>query len=70
MPPRLRPLSETVCYARLYGRTGESLVNVIDAQPRPRPRVALGFSGEELRRMFEQRLDEREPGPFDREEAA
>ncbi len=60
MPPRLRPLTEAECYARLYGRDGDSAVTVIGAEPRHRPKAALGLSGEELRRLFEARLDARE----------
>jgi hypothetical protein len=56
---RLRPLSEVECYLRCYGAGGgEVRVVRIDAESRrPRPRL----SGEEVRRLFEERLDTREP---------
>jgi hypothetical protein len=63
---RLRVLSEDECYTRLYGRNAESAVSVY-AIEQPRPRVE-GPSGEALRRLFEERLDTREPQPG--EEAA
>jgi hypothetical protein len=57
--PRLRPLSEAECYARLYGG-GESTVTIVRLEPRPqRPRDRL--VGEELRRLFEDKLDSRDP---------
>ena len=57
--PRLRPLTEAECYARLYG-AGEPTVTVVHVAPRPqRPRDRL--VGEELRRLFEDKLDSREP---------
>ena len=67
---RLRPLSEAECYARLYGRGGESYVNVIDTPPHSRSDAILGVTGEDLRRRFEELLDEREPDPLATEEAA
>jgi hypothetical protein len=54
----LRPLSEAECYARCYGG-GEDGVRVIRLE-RQRPNV-IRLSGEELRRLFEERLDAREP---------
>jgi hypothetical protein len=54
---RLRPLSEAECYARCYGGSDET-VRVIRLEPR-RPRLVL--SGEQVRRLFEERLDAREP---------
>lgn len=56
---RLRPLSEAECYARCYGG-GDENVRVVQARPLRRPRAAR-LSGEELRRLFEARLDGREP---------
>jgi hypothetical protein len=56
---RLRPLSEAECYTRIYGGW-ESTVRVMAAPPR-RPRFAVDVSGEELRQLFEERLDRREP---------
>jgi hypothetical protein len=56
----LRRLTEQECYLRCYGATGDSMVRLVRLQPtRPAPsRVTL--SGEELRRLFELRLDARE----------
>jgi hypothetical protein len=56
---RLRPLSEAECYARCYGG-GDENVRVVRLQP-PRRREPARLSGEELRRLFEERLDGREP---------
>ncbi len=53
---RLRTLSEAECYARCYGGPTEGRVSIVrpDAQAlRPRD------SGERIRRLFEERLDER-----------
>jgi hypothetical protein len=55
---RLRPLTEAECYARCYG-SGDENVRVIRLTPR-RPRETR-LSGEELRRLFEARLDGRDP---------
>jgi len=55
----LRALSEEECYLRCYG-AGDSQVRVVDVEPR-RPRHLARISGEELRRLFELRLDAREP---------
>jgi hypothetical protein len=54
----LRALSEEECYLRCYG-AGDSQVQVIKLEPR-RPRGFVRISGEELRRLFELRLDARE----------
>ena len=54
---RMRPLSESECYARCYGARDEQ-VRVVRLEPR-RPRYSLRPSGEELRRYFEERLDQR-----------
>jgi hypothetical protein len=54
---RLRSLSETECYVRLYGGW-DSTVTPVKIAP-PRPRYALTVSGEELRREFEARIDAR-----------
>jgi hypothetical protein len=53
----MRPLSESECYARCYGARDER-VRVVRLAPR-RPRPMLRPSGEELRRYFEERLDQR-----------
>ena len=54
---RLRPLSEAECYARCYGGSDET-VRVIRLERRRRLAV---LSGEQVRRLFEERLDAREP---------
>jgi hypothetical protein len=54
---RMRPLSETECYARCYGWRDEQ-VRIVRLEPR-QPRFSLRPSGEELRRDFEERLDQR-----------
>ena len=55
---RLRTLSEAECYARCYGdREG---IRIVSIEPR-RPRYELDVTGEELREMFEERLDARGP---------
>ena len=59
MPPRLRSLSEAECYARCYGDREES-VRIVRLERR-RLRAEMRVSGEELRRLFEERLDAREP---------
>ena len=57
---RLRALSEEECYLRCYG-AGDSMVKVVRLEPQ-RPRGLARISGEELRQLFEVRLDSREPG--------
>jgi hypothetical protein len=54
----LRALSEEECYLRCYG-AGDPQVQVVKLEPR-RPRGFVSISGEELRRLFELRLDARE----------
>ena len=56
---RLRPLTEAECYARCYG-SGDENVRVVRLALPP-PRGVSRLSGEELRRLFEARLDGREP---------
>ncbi len=56
---RLRPLDEAEAYARCHGGRG-SEVRIVHVEPR-RPRYEARVTGEELRRSFERRLDEREP---------
>ena len=58
---RLRPLSEEECYLRCYG-VDEATVRVVRLEPRcsHAPRPGLRLTGEELRRLFEVRLDARE----------
>jgi hypothetical protein len=54
---RLRRLSEAECYARCYGATDDT-VRVIRLD-RPRD-VVRKLTGEQIRRLFEDRLDGRE----------
>jgi hypothetical protein len=56
---RLRPLTEAECYARCYGG-GDENVRVIRMPARTGRRVA-SVSGEQLRRLFEERLERRGP---------
>ncbi|MDQ3777952.1 MAG: hypothetical protein M3310_03670 [Actinomycetota bacterium] len=56
---RLRVLNEAECYARCYG-AHEDAVQVIELVPRS-ARYEARLSGEEIRRLFELRLDAREP---------
>jgi len=51
---RLRTLSETECYVRLYGGW-DPTVTLVKVEPR-RPRYELNVSGEDLRRDFEARI--------------
>jgi hypothetical protein len=51
-------LSEAECYARCYGSGSGEVVRVVRVTPR---RSYAHMSGEELRRLFELRLDLREP---------
>lgn len=55
---RLRRLSEAECYARCYGASDDT-VRVIRLD-RPRGLVRR-LTGEQIRRLFEERLDGREP---------
>ncbi|HEX3267762.1 MAG TPA: hypothetical protein VHQ98_07260 [Gaiellaceae bacterium] len=55
---RLRPLSEEECYLRCYG-SFEATVRLVQFEPR-RPWALGRITGEELRRLFEVRLDSRE----------
>jgi hypothetical protein len=57
---RLRELSEAECYVRCYGH-GDPNVTVLRVEPAIPAERALHISGEELRRLFEERLDAREP---------
>jgi hypothetical protein len=66
--PRLRALSEAECYTRLYGRDGEPTVTILGRTAPPLQR--LGVSRDDLRRLFEERIDARESERLDEEEAA
>ena len=52
-------LNEAECYSRCYGDREEA-VQVIEVQPRA-TRYETTLSGEDIRRLFEVRLDAREP---------
>ena len=54
----MRALSEEECYLRCYG-AGDAQVRVVKLEPR-RPQGFVRISGEELRQLFELRLDARE----------
>jgi hypothetical protein len=56
---RLRPLNEAEAYARCHGTRGAD-VRVVHLEPK-RPRYRTPVTGEDLRRSFETKLDEREP---------
>jgi hypothetical protein len=56
---RLRPLTEAECYARCYGGSDEN-VRVIRV-PAASVRRLTKVSGEQLRRLFEERLEQRGP---------
>ena len=55
---RLRPLSEAEAYGRTYGERSNDVRAVAVAR---RPRFRARMSGEELRLLFQKRLDAREP---------
>ena len=54
---RLRSLSETECYVRLYGGW-DPTVTLVKIEP-GRPRYRTPVSGEDLRRDFEARIEAR-----------
>jgi hypothetical protein len=54
---RLRTLTETEVYARIYGGS-DPTVKIVKVEPR-RPRYELPVTGEDLRRDFEARIDAR-----------
>jgi hypothetical protein len=58
---RLRPLTEAECYARCYGNGDEAVrvTRAVRQEVRSRP-PPVRLSGEDLRRLFEERLDARE----------
>jgi hypothetical protein len=56
---RLRQLSEAECYARIYGGHGDERVSFVRVLKRRSTRSAR--MGEDLRELFEERLDERGP---------
>ena len=58
---RLRTLNEAECYARCYGVHEESVTVVRFVAPPARFESTL--SGEDIRRLFELRLNARDPEP-------
>ena len=56
---RLRALTEAEAYGRSYGDRSAD-VKTVKLEPR-RPRYQLRVSGEDLRRRFQERLEQREP---------
>ena len=56
---RLRPLSESDCYTRLYGHRDPTVTIVSRAA---RVSTWPTVTGDELRDAFDDRLDAREPG--------
>jgi hypothetical protein len=58
--PGLKTLDEAAAYARCHG-SRDNDVRIVVLPPR-RKRYDVLTTGEELRELFEQRLDAREPG--------
>jgi hypothetical protein len=58
--PRERPFDEVTAYARLHGDR-DTLVRIVELPPRRKRYRDLLASGEQIRRGFERKLDEREP---------
>jgi hypothetical protein len=56
---RLRPLTEAECYARCYGAQRDEHVALVPRLPYRTPSTAA--RGEQLRKLFEERLDARPP---------
>jgi len=56
----LAPLDEAAAYARCHG-TRSTEVRIVKLPPRRRRYDDVLANGEELRRLFEQRLDARDP---------
>jgi hypothetical protein len=54
---RLRTLSEAECYARCYGGW-DPTVTLVKLEPR-RPRYETRVSGEDIRKLLEERIDAR-----------
>ena len=64
---RLRPLTESDCYTRLYGQR-DPTVTIVSRRPRTQPWPAT--TGDELRGAFDERLEARESvDPFEAEAA-
>ena len=58
--PGLKPLDEAAAYARCHG-SRDNDVRIVVLPPRRKRYTELLATGEELRELFEQRLDAREP---------
>jgi hypothetical protein len=56
---RLRPLTEAECYARCYGGHGGERVSFVRLLPQRTVRATS--AGEQLRELFEERLEVRGP---------
>jgi hypothetical protein len=64
---RLRPLTESDCYTRLYGQRDPTVTIIARG---PRAEAWSPITGEELREAFDERLAAREPlNPFEAEAA-
>jgi hypothetical protein len=63
---RLRPLSESDCYTRLYGQR-DPTVTIVARSPRVPPWPTM--AGDEVRDAFDDRLDARERAGLDAEAA-
>jgi hypothetical protein len=50
---RLRPLTESECYRRLYGDRDSTVAVIRESEPE---RPAGGLLGEQLRQLFEERF--------------
>jgi hypothetical protein len=59
MAMRLRALTEAECYARCYGDYVDT-VHLVVLEPRS-SQFESSLSGEDIRRLFELRLDARDP---------
>ena len=66
---KLRALSEAECYERCFGTRDPNvrIVRRIETRAEPPPRTpVVRMSGEDLRRLFEERLNAREAANGDR----
>jgi len=64
---RLRPLSESECYTRLYGDRDSTVAVIRDAE---RQRPSGGLLGEQLLRLFEKHQQESSESSLSEGEAA
>jgi hypothetical protein len=65
---RLRPLSESECYTRLYGERDATVAVIREQSAQERP--SGGLLGDETRRLIEERYGLREPDGLPGVEAA